>query len=180
MAMSCELHTDNPLGYSMNARGDYSTNAPLCACIKAGDFNSLNLDETEKEMLSDAYDTITALDLWDWMRDPNTPGDKGFLFSDAPEITKIINSMNYKDHSGSSFGLTLRTMQKIAVYGWDAYLKTIKPYKYRVTVRWPSFKGYAYEDKLYDTEAEAQAVANTRQEVIKATPYLAIFGVERV
>jgi len=181
MAMICELHNDNVLAHTMNSRGAYSTYAPLCTCVAPGDFSSLHLDKTEKDMLSDAYETITSLGLWDWMRDPTTRGDGGFMFSDAPEITKIANAMKYKDlHSGGSFGVTLRTMEMIAVHGWNAYLKTINPCKYQITMRWPDYDGFAKFDTLYDTEEEAQAVVDERTELSKKGGIAVTFEIKRV
>lgn len=91
-----------------------------------GDFNSLPISKWEKDMLQDAYDTITSLKLWDWMRKDSTPGENGFMFSRCSELDKITNTMKYNGHSGSSFALTMRAMETIAKQGWSHYVSQAK------------------------------------------------------
>ena len=90
-----------------------------------GDFNKLPIKDYDKEMFSDAYDTVSSLNLWDWLRDPTNPGDGGFMFSASNEITQITNAMKFTGHSGSSFGFTMRVMEKIAKKGWENYVKEV-------------------------------------------------------
>lgn len=90
--------------------------------IQPGDFNNLPIEKYEKEMFNDAYTTVTSLNLWDWLRNPTTPGEGGFMFSNSPEIRHITNTMKFGGHSGSSFGLTMRVMEAIAKKGWEYYV----------------------------------------------------------
>lgn len=99
--------------------------------MAAGDFNSLPIDKSSKEMLSEAYNLVTEMNLWDWLKNPNTPGERGFMFCHDPEIEKISEKMNI-GHSGSTFAFTMRVMEMIAKNGWDSYVKTIMDKKYRV------------------------------------------------
>lgn len=91
-----------------------------------GDFKQVVKDEWEQTMLQDAYNTISALGLWDWLKDPSIPGEKGFMFLHSPEIDSICKHMAYQGHSGSSFAWTMRTMEYIAKNGWGGYLKLLQ------------------------------------------------------
>lgn len=93
--------------------------------VNPGDFNSLPLNGYDKEMLSDAYNTVTALSLWDWLKQDSIPGEGGFMFSQASEVQKISDTMKYTGHSGASFGYVMRIMEVIAKNGWDVYAKEV-------------------------------------------------------
>lgn len=70
----------------------------------------------EREMLTDAYQAITACDLWEWMK--HYKPDKGFMWSSHPNLDRINAAMKYDGHSGCSYGWTMRTMENIAKLGW--------------------------------------------------------------
>ena len=93
--------------------------------ITPGDFNSLPLDNLSKEMLSDAYTTVNSLNLWDWLKNPNVPGDSGFMFLNSTEVQQISKNMKYTGHSGSSFAFTMRAIEFIAKNGWDSYADNV-------------------------------------------------------
>ena len=87
-----------------------------------GQFLYIN-DANSKEMLQNAWDAITQLDLWYYMRRDTD----SFMLSRYPEINIITNKMaelGYDGHSGSSFGWTMRQMQYIAEHGEDNYMET--------------------------------------------------------
>ena len=42
------------------------------------------------------------------------------MFSNHPLISTITDKMEYKGHSGASFGMTMRVMEHIAKHGWDS------------------------------------------------------------
>ena len=71
----------------------------------------------ERELLTDAHQAITACDLWDWLK-TYTP-EKGFMFSNHPNLDRINAAMKYTGHSGTSYGWTMRTMENIAKLGWN-------------------------------------------------------------
>lgn len=77
--------------------------------------------EDERQMFDDAYKTITLVNAWDAMK--LNPGDGGYMYSKTlhPDIEKIRVHMNYKHHTGESYGLTMRSMQYIATQGWEAF-----------------------------------------------------------
>ena len=89
-----------------------------------GDFYSIGLNEDEFiiESYQNMYNSITQLNLWDFMKqDP--PSNTGYLFWNVPEVKSISNAVYSDGHSGSSFALCMRTMQYIAKYGWEKYVK---------------------------------------------------------
>jgi hypothetical protein len=77
----------------------------------------LHYSKLEREMLADAYQAITACDLWDWMK--NYTPDKGFVFSSHPNLDRINAALKYTGHSGTSYGWMMRTMENIAKLGWN-------------------------------------------------------------
>lgn len=92
--------------------------------MSAGDFTLTKFDAHSQEMLTDAYKAITKLELWETMKED--PGDGGFMYSDHEFIKKISSAMEYDGHSGSSFGWTMRIMQRLALDGWDTFLANMK------------------------------------------------------
>jgi len=88
--------------------------------MSAGDFTLTKFDAHSQEMLADAYKTITKLELWTTMKED--PGDGGFMFSNHEFIRTISANLEFGGHSGSSFGWTMRIMQRLAMEGWDTFL----------------------------------------------------------
>jgi hypothetical protein len=82
-------------------------------------------DENERNMYANAHDAITSCELWEWFGRFN-PGEGGFMFGDSPPNLnrikdKIGSSPIGQNHSGSSFGHTMRVMQYIAKSGYGSY-----------------------------------------------------------
>ena len=77
-------------------------------------------DTSTKEMLSNAWKAITITENWNFVKQPI----ESFSWSNDPRINIISNKMvelGYIEHSGSSFGYTMRAMQYIAQNGEDKY-----------------------------------------------------------
>jgi len=75
----------------------------------------------QRMMYETAFNAITQLELWQYMRDFN---EESFMFSTAPEIMRIYNKISdlgYDGHSGASFGCTMRAMEYIAKNGLAAF-----------------------------------------------------------
>lgn len=87
----------------------------------ANRFSNLNgLSEWEADMLNDAYQAISVTGNWDNMK---YFSGESFAFSSEPWIVNVATAMQYRDsHSGLSFGLTMRAMEKIAKEGWEGYV----------------------------------------------------------
>lgn len=83
-------------------------------------------------MLKNMYDAITRLNLWDWLQNFTPDEGKGFMFSFTPEIQSITVETDAMGHSGASFALCMRHMEKIAKSGWiDYYREIIAPILFR-------------------------------------------------
>lgn len=79
------------------------------------------IPEGQRTMYSTAFDAITQLELWPFMRNFSR---ESFMFSSSPEVLRIFNrisQLGYDGHSGSSFGFTMRAMEYIAKNGLDMY-----------------------------------------------------------
>lgn len=70
----------------------------------------------ERDMFVSAYETITCLEAWEFLKEYNPPENTGFMFDTNPEVTRIKNEIvnAYDSHSGSSLASTMRMMQQIA------------------------------------------------------------------
>ena len=75
----------------------------------------------EREMIDTSIIAINNLELWNWLKNNNI---ESFTFSNDPNITKIYNEIRkvgYSEHSGASFGLTMRIMEFIAKNSFESY-----------------------------------------------------------
>lgn len=76
-------------------------------------------------MYTEMYIAIEKAGAWAEMQED--PGPDGYMFSSAPVIAKI--SAHLEDsvgYSGTSFGITMRSMQRLARVGWDTWSVEIK------------------------------------------------------
>ena len=80
-------------------------------------FASIGYNEQDSAMLKDAHRACTRAGAWDWL---TTFDEESFMFSNHPLISTITEKMEYKGHSGASFGMTMRVMEYIAKNGWDS------------------------------------------------------------
>jgi hypothetical protein len=75
----------------------------------------------EREMLESAFNAITQIEAWEFLKNYDPPQDKGFMWdnhSKVQEIQKTINEF-YGGHSGSSMAWTIWKMKTIAkTDGW--------------------------------------------------------------
>jgi len=76
-----------------------------------------NYDEQEKKMLQSAYDVISNMEMWDFLKNYTPPEDTGFMFDNNSKINDIQEQIqiqyNY-NHSGCSMAYTMRKMEEIA------------------------------------------------------------------
>jgi hypothetical protein len=97
-----------------------------------GDFSFWN-SSFDEAMYKNAYDAITAENLWDFLKDNSPPEDRGFMFWSAPELKCLHKHMDPIGHSGASYGITMRAMESIAKNGWHTYvamtIKAIEDYQ---------------------------------------------------
>jgi hypothetical protein len=80
------------------------------------------MDADSVIMVKDMCDAVTITVNWKNLKE-FTPGDGGFTFGDLPAWFADINkAMEYKGHSGSSYGWTMRQVHYIAKYGWENFV----------------------------------------------------------
>jgi hypothetical protein len=76
-----------------------------------------------RDMLRNAYWATTECGLWDWLREFN---ETSFMFSDSPNINVLFEKMQQQEigrcHSGCSFAITMRAMERIAKNGMKAFV----------------------------------------------------------
>ena len=85
----------------------------------SGNFDYLK-SQSEIKMLSTAFQAITLTELWDFLEKPID----SFMCSGDKRVRTIYNKieeLGYHGHSGSSFGLTMRNMQQLALKGEEAF-----------------------------------------------------------
>ena len=80
------------------------------------------IDISDRIMFTTAHFAISLLELWDYMK--KDPGDEGYMFSNDDEVARISDKilyLGYDGHSGASFGCVMRSMQFIAIHGYDSF-----------------------------------------------------------
>lgn len=93
--------------------------------METPDFETL-YEPYESKMLKDAYEAITACDLWDWMKTYRPKDGLGFMFTRHDNLDRIEKEMKYGGHSGASYGWTMRVMEDIAKRGWDGHRNAVR------------------------------------------------------
>jgi hypothetical protein len=90
-------------------------------------------DTSDRELIKAAYEAITICELWEWFSSFNPEDGLGFMFTEGvPELNMLKKEMEKNEvnsnHSGSSYGITMRIMQFIANNGYkkfkDSYIKS--------------------------------------------------------
>ena len=77
-------------------------------------------DVNSREMVEDGYSAVTKAEAWDLMKED--PGLGGFMYTTNESYRVVHKHMDYRGHSGASYGWTMRQLQFIAENGWDAYV----------------------------------------------------------
>ena len=81
-------------------------------------------DVYSREMLQNGWNAIDQLELWSYMKKPT----ESYSMSNDKEIdiiTKKMSKLGYNEHSGFSFGWTMRQLQFIAQKGEQKYMEDI-------------------------------------------------------
>lgn len=86
-------------------------------------YKLLGYDDNFNHMLQSAETALDKLNGWYWVRDFNDPA--GFGGSMHPMANALMVTMDYKGHSGSSIGRTLRSMQTIAKHGMRVFIEEV-------------------------------------------------------
>lgn len=108
-------HTDTPV----NLEGKKATQQEQEQKQEPEKFMYIKEKDT-RDMLLSAWNVITALELWDYMKKDT----KSYMFNSDISVGRIYNKIEkfgYYGHSGSSFGWTMRQMQYIAQHGEEEF-----------------------------------------------------------
>ncbi len=75
-------------------------------------------------MYEDAFKAVEATPGgWEFLETMAPPDEKGYMFWNHPIQKSIEANMKLlNDHSGASYGMTMRTVEFIAKHGWDAWV----------------------------------------------------------
>lgn len=76
-----------------------------------------NCSEHEKEMYTSAYNVISKLEKWEFLKSYEPPYGLGFMWDNNPLIEEIMTAINNEyggGHSGGSLVDTMRKMQQVA------------------------------------------------------------------
>lgn len=131
--------------------------------IPEGDFSFIKCKDS-REMLTTAYHAISSIiDGWEFLKNYNPPPAEGFMFSEPPQklndINKAINN-EYDDHTGYTYGWTMRQMEYIVKKGWNSYVDRHRP-KYQIT--WTMPNGYSgHGDPMFKSFDEASELVKAR------------------
>tara|TARA_B110000908_G_scaffold99680_1_gene117686 strand:+ start:3117 stop:3575 length:459 start_codon:yes stop_codon:yes gene_type:complete len=82
-----------------------------------------------KRELIELKKTIDVLELWTWLQVEFPPEDKGFMFWDHENMNKISDKLEElygNQHSGYTWGQSMRTIQFIAKNGFDNYKQQVE------------------------------------------------------
>ncbi len=97
---------------------DLSRGTPFCIMNFERFFTPL-----EATHLQDAYDTITRLNLWDWLKGYTPHSGDDFYFDVGPEIEAIRAGLSSKEVRGTTFAWMMRRMYAIAVLGPEEWIR---------------------------------------------------------
>jgi len=86
-------------------------------------YKLLGYDDNFNHMLQSAETALDTLNAWYWVRDFQDP--EGFGGSTDPMMSAMGAAMDYKGHSCSSVGRTMRSMQTIAKHGMRAFIEEV-------------------------------------------------------
>ena len=81
-------------------------------------------DGMTRQLASTSYNSVTALNMWDFFQEFQPEEGKGFMFSNHPKLTQLENYIEKTynvGHSGASWGCSMRIIQFIANNGVSKY-----------------------------------------------------------
>ncbi len=90
-----------------------------------GKFNFVK-DNFERKVFEETFQIISNIDGgWEFLKNFEPHKNKGFMFSEHPILTKISDAAEAHGHghSGASWAVTMRVMERIAKDGWEAVCK---------------------------------------------------------
>ena len=86
-----------------------------------GDFSFVD-DKLMREMLTYDFNAINEIGEKAWEAFRNHDPANSFMYHTHGDIWDKIGNKVYEGHSGASYGLSMRTFEKIAKYGWENFV----------------------------------------------------------
>lgn len=74
--------------------------------------SEMDTDALTIELVTKGAKHVNELKLWEWFETYEPP--KGFMYNDHENVELMMNKTAYMGHSGASFGLMMRYLQKIS------------------------------------------------------------------
>jgi len=77
-------------------------------------------EKRSRDLLVNAWQAISLTEMWDFVKQPID----SFVWTSDPRteiITKKMSELGFNEHSSTSFGWTMRTMQYIAQHGEEKF-----------------------------------------------------------
>jgi hypothetical protein len=71
-------------------------------------------DSITSRVVHNGVEAVNKLQLWNWFRTYDPPADKGFMYTNHPNIDAMSQETDSEGHSGASFGFTMRYLQRMA------------------------------------------------------------------
>ena len=115
--------TNNNLRPQPTFQGHYDTSVlPPVDIPNSPDFDFIT-DESNRRMFQSAYQIITYMNSWDFIRRYSPSQDNGYGFDSNPAMVEILAAVErrYDCHSGASLAYTMRFMQYIAKNGFEKF-----------------------------------------------------------
>jgi len=75
--------------------------------------NKNGADQNTKQLVHNAAEAVNKLNLWDWFR--TYKPERGFMFDNHENVEAMSRETESMNHSGTTFGLTLRYIQNMAI-----------------------------------------------------------------
>jgi hypothetical protein len=88
-----------------------------------GDFSFIKNISDRKSLKYD-YDAVEKLGSEAWEALKNHDPKQSFIWDTHGEIWNKITTLMWDGHSGVSYSINLRHLEKIAKYGWDHYVNS--------------------------------------------------------
>lgn len=115
--------SNNNLRPQPTFQGHYDTSVlPPLDIPDNPDFDFIT-DESNRRMFQSAYQIITYMNSWDFIRRYSPSQDSGYGFDRTPAMVEILAAVerHYDCHSGASLAYTMRFMQYIAKNGFEKF-----------------------------------------------------------
>jgi hypothetical protein len=68
-------------------------------------------DDHSRQMIYNGYMASERLELGDWFKTWEPEANKGYIFTNHPNIEKLLNATESDGHSGASFAWMCRNLQ---------------------------------------------------------------------